>query len=234
MHFQAKEDASEKVLQAEKLASLGKAAGFVAHNARSDLGAVQIYLKQMIKDITKMGITEFNLILERMQKNLKNVNTSIVDLLDIAKKPEFEKKPVFFNDAFQEKFKDFKNEAKIYNLQFTVKSSKRLPIISLDKQKMIQVFTNLFKNSLDAAPNGGEIKLEVKTRNHKLIIGWENPGEQIPENEHEKIFDIFFSKKESWGFGLAYCKKIIEGHNGKIYVDPEFKKGTRFIIEIPY
>jgi signal transduction histidine kinase len=234
MHFQAKEDATKKVLQAEKLASLGKAAGFVAHNARNDLGAAQIYLNQLMKAISKKRITEFNLILERMQKNLKNVNASIVDLFDIARKPELEKKPVSFNDAFQEKFKEFEDEARSYQLQFMVKLSSKLPVIQFDEKKMAQVFTNLFKNSIEASPKGGEIKMEIKTSNRKLIVSWENTGKQIPTEEREKIFDIFYSTKESWGFGLAYCKKIIEGHNGKIYVDPYFKHGNRFIIEMPY
>lgn len=234
MHFQAKEDADKKVLQAERLASLGKAAGFVAHNARSDLWAVQIYLNQIMKGISKKGITEFNPILESVQKNLKNVNTSIADLLDIAKKPELEKKQVSFNDAFQEKFKDFENEAKLYDLHFRVKLSNKLPAIPLDEKKMAQVFSNLFKNSLEATSEGGEIKVEVKTHDQTLIIFWENTGEHIPEDQHEKIFDIFYSQKRSWGLGLNYCKKIIEEHNGKIYVDAKFKKGTRFVIEIPF
>lgn len=234
LHFQAKEDAVKKAIRAEKLATLGEAAGFIAHNARSDLGAVQIYTNQLIKNLAKKEITDYDDILKKIDKNLINLNTALADLLDISKEPEIHKRVIAFNDAFQEKFKDLMNEASSYKLKFSVEVADDLPLLLVDDKKISQVISNLFKNSVDATPKGGSIKVQFKTDNHQIVIFWENSGNSIKEEDQDKIFDAFYSTKKSWGFGLAYCKKIIEGHNGKIYVDSGFKEGCRFVIELPY
>jgi PAS domain S-box-containing protein len=234
LHFQAKEDAMKMAIRAEKLAALGEAAGFVAHNARSDLGAVQIYTNQLIKNLAKKEITDYDDILNRIDRNLINLNTALTDLLDISKEPQIHKRFITFNNAFKEKFRDLMSEASSYKLKFSIEVADDLPLLLVDERKINQVFSNLFKNSVDATPKGGSIKVQFITDNHQILIFWENSGNSIKEEDQDKIFDAFFSTKKSWGFGLAYCKKIIEGHNGKIYVDPGFKEGCRFVIELPY
>lgn len=233
LHFQAKIEADKKAIKAERLAALGQAAGFVAHNAKNDLGAAQIYVNQLEKKISRKGVTDFNKNFEDIQRNLKNANTALVDLLDLSKKPELRKKFLSLSAAFKDTFKGFFYEAESYKRKFSTEIEKNLPLISLDEKKINQVFKNLFRNSIEATQEGGIIKVEFKTMDHKLIIFWEDSGKGIQEKELEKVFEVFYSTKNSWGIGLAYCKKIIEEHDGKLCVDREFNEGCRFIIELP-
>jgi signal transduction histidine kinase len=91
------------------------------------------------------------------------------------------------------------------------------------------VLENIMKNSIDAMPNGGEIKITVFNHKGKVVIDVKDTGIGIPKNKHKAVFKPgFSSKKRGWGLGLSLSKRIIEEyHKGKIFVkSSEPGKGT--------
>lgn len=113
-------------------------------------------------------------------------------------------------------------------------------LIHADKDLLQQVFINLIGNALKFTPNGGNITVHISDNEQEVQVTVSDTGKGIAKELHELIFDKFFQAKnqtikkpEGTGLGLAICKRIIEMHNGKIWVDSEVEKGSRFTFTIP-
>lgn len=110
-----------------------------------------------------------------------------------------------------------------------------------DEDRILQVLTNLFSNSLKfTEPDTGVITVSTYQKEDMVYISVTDNGKGIPEEEHGHIFEKFYQSKnqnikkpQGSGFGLAICKKIIEGHRGNIWVDNTINSGARFIFTIP-
>ena len=104
----------------------------------------------------------------------------------------------------------------------------------LDKTKMLRTIVNLLKNSIEAMPEGGFIKLRTEIKKNELVIQVEDTGKGIPEEAINKIFNPMFSTKPTGlGLGLSYVKEVIETHMGNISVESVVDVGTKFTIRIP-
>ena len=127
------------------------------------------------------------------------------------------------------------------NAQLTVES---LPIVMAEKNQLYQVFLNIISNALKFSKQGQAVQIRVYAE-EKLVdeqtfwqISIEDNGIGFDPQYSDKIFEIFQrlhgrSKYEGTGIGLAVCKKIIDRHNGKISVESELGKGSRFILLLP-
>ncbi|SHJ07778.1 sensor histidine kinase [Aquimarina spongiae] len=110
-----------------------------------------------------------------------------------------------------------------------------------DEDRIIQVLTNLLSNALKfSSENTGKIKVQVRQKRQMVEILVEDNGKGIPKEEMSYIFDKFYQSKNQntkkpigSGLGLAISKKIVESHNGKIWVDKKYKEGARFLFTIP-
>ncbi|MCS6905814.1 MAG: ATP-binding protein [Bacteroidia bacterium] len=110
-----------------------------------------------------------------------------------------------------------------------------LPMIKAYPDELSQVFINIIQNAIHAMQGVGELHIAGKVEGERLILSFRDTGPGIPAHLINKIFEPFFTTKkqgEGTGLGLDICKKIIEKHKGKIYVDSEPGK-TIFFIELP-
>lgn len=112
----------------------------------------------------------------------------------------------------------------------------KVPMINCYPDELIQVWTNLIHNALQAMGNQGVLKVMVKMEENHLIVSVQDSGSGIPENIQEKIFEPFFTTKasgEGSGLGLDIVKRIIDKHDGSISFQTEIDKGTTFYIKLP-
>ena len=119
-------------------------------------------------------------------------------------------------------------------------TEENLPAINVDRDAISQALINLIDNSIKYSTEVKEIMIEVKKRNSRLLIEVTDKGQGIAKRYHKKIFDKFFRVTAGLvhdvkgnGLGLALVKHIVEAHHGKITVESELKKGSRFIISLP-
>lgn len=104
-----------------------------------------------------------------------------------------------------------------------------------DKIKLNSVFTNLIKNAIEAIDYEGKIDINIKAlpKDNSLSIEFSNNGNKIPENYIDTIFEPYTTYKDGGtGMGLSICKKIIDSHNGIIYVSSTDDE-TKFTIILP-
>ena len=125
-------------------------------------------------------------------------------------------------------------------IKFNISSSKDdFPLIDLDREQMVRVFTNLIANSVDSLDGGGDGEIEFFTSildNYKMIrVEVKDNGSGIPDKVKKKVLEPYFStKKHGTGLGLAIVNQIVSDHGGYLRITDNFPKGTVVAIELPY
>jgi len=115
-----------------------------------------------------------------------------------------------------------------------------LPPVHADKAKLKQVLFNLLSNSVKFTPEGGKLKVEAVRNGNWCQVSVVDNGIGIREEDKGRIFEPFYQLngfliegKNGTGLGLAIAKQIIEKHGGRIWVESEYEKGSRFIFTLP-
>ena len=109
----------------------------------------------------------------------------------------------------------------------------------MDAARIKQVLLNLVANAIKFTPEAGKIWVRAKSDDGKVRVEVGDTGPGVPEEDHERIFDEFqqasmgAGKPEGTGLGLALAKKFVENHGGKIWVESEIGKGSRFYFTLP-
>lgn len=105
-------------------------------------------------------------------------------------------------------------------------------VIYMDEKEFISAISNIIKNAFEWAKS--KVKVIIDGTKDHIIIIVEDDGPGIPKEDINKIFEPFYTKRESGtGLGLAIAKRIIVENQGYLFVDPNMKNGTRFVIQLP-
>jgi signal transduction histidine kinase len=223
------------IKEAEKQALAGRIAAGIAHEIRNPLTTVRGYLQFLVKEVDEKTSSLFtNLLIPEIDR----ANKIISDFLSIAKPAHLQTEKIQIGSFLTDYLgKFFKSEALLYGIQMDIEldSDTENVYIHGNKEELLQVFMNLFLNSLQAKNNQPlKIKLSAKLAVSIVQIVFADNGKGIPANILNQIFDPFFSTKDSGtGLGLSVSRKIIENHGGFMYVNSN-AEGTSFVIDIPY
>jgi signal transduction histidine kinase len=109
------------------------------------------------------------------------------------------------------------------------------PVLTINRDKIIQVLINLIRNAIQATSDAGTISVRVAENQHYALIDITDDGCGISSDQIDSIWQPFFTTKgeQGTGLGLDICKRIIEGHNGHISCQSHVGTGTTFTIELP-
>lgn len=187
----------------------------------------QHYLGAVVKETERLShlITQV-LNLERYESGRQKLQLSSVDLRELVHDTISSLQPLISEKKIQ--------------LLYQIPDSMLLQ--QCDESLLRQVFTNLISNAIKfVEPETGTIKISIFSNHDEWQVWIQDNGKGIAPELHELIFDKFFQAKnqtikkpEGSGLGLAICKKIIEMHQGKIWVESEESKGARFIFTLPF
>ncbi|WP_413309539.1 PAS domain-containing protein [Bacillus sp. 1P10SD] len=223
---------TEEVLhRQDKLAAVGQLAAGVAHEIRNPLTSMKGYAEFLQLDEKDTERMEFlNIILDEIER----VNTIVEDFMVLAKPKavELEEKnvvPVIKNVVSLLEF-----EARKKNVRLSFDCNQEIIQIECDENRLKQVFLNFIKNGIEAMPNGGDLHVKTTIHENNVQISIQDSGVGIPKEKLKKLGEPFFTtKKNGNGLGLMVSFKIIESHNGKVFVESEPNKGTTFNIFLP-
>lgn len=127
----------------------------------------------------------------------------------------------------------FEGQANLYNVLIKKELDANLPFIQC-QSSINQVFINVFKNAIESMPQGGEVIVQAKQVNDKIVIRINDTGFGIPQDEITKIGNPFFTTKETGtGLGLMVSMKIIQNHKGTMRIESEVGKGTMVEVILP-
>jgi two-component system NtrC family sensor kinase len=231
--------AQEQLVNAEKLASLGRMSAGVAHELNSPLTGIVTFGHLMLKRLTPdrtQDIEDTKVIIEQAERCSKIVR----GLLGFSRKTASEKSVVNLNKLVENTIDMVKNQAKFHDIVFKLNLDGSLPAILIDSNQIQQVFLNLLINAADAMEENGAIIISSETINDSgrtyAELKFCDTGTGIPSDIAGKIFEPFFTTKpvgKGTGLGLSVSYGIIKKHEGSISVANEPGSGACFVVRLP-
>ncbi|WP_345242399.1 ATP-binding protein [Pontibacillus salipaludis] len=211
----------------------------VSHELRTPLASVLGYTELMLN--RELKPEKQKRYLSTIEKEAKRLTNLINDFLDLQRmesgRQVYEKEFIQVEEVAQEVIDSFP-----YSSQHEVylnNHSSHLPVLA-DREKLIQVFTNLISNAIKFSPDGGKVIVTMNGNDQELFIHIADEGLGIPDHELPKLFKKFHRIDNSerrkiggTGLGLSIVKEIVEAHGGKITVRSEAGKGSVFTITLP-
>jgi len=225
----------EKLIQSEKLASLGQLAAGVAHELNNPLATILLYADILRREsaLDPQHQTDLETIINETLR-CKHI---VSGLLNFARQTQVNAQPTSLNDLIQELIGIEKRHPRYEKISFNLELDAALPLAELDAAQLREVLLNLIHNAADAMPDGGEITIRTAAKPDGMItIEVQDEGKGIPQEHLSKLFTPFFTTKpvgKGTGLGLAIIYGIVKMHRGQINVQSEVGRGTTFTISLP-
>jgi len=235
-----------QLIQAQKMEAIGTLAGGIAHDFNNLLMVIQGNVSLMLLDVNPAH-SHYEM-LRTIEKQVQSGSKLTSQLLGYARKGRYELRPTHLNQLVADTSEAFGRTRK--NITIHRDLAGDLFTCEADQGQIEQVLMNLFVNSADAMPKGGDLFLKTANVNFKEIKGrgyTPNPGDYIlltvtdtgvgiDSKTIDRIFDPFFTTKElgrGTGLGLASTYGIVKGHGGYIEVESEKCLGSTFKVYLP-
>jgi two-component system phosphate regulon sensor histidine kinase PhoR len=182
--------------------------------------------------------------LKIIEEHTERLNRLINDLLELSKieskeiKMKLNKENI--KEIILEIISNFKENILIKEHKIDLDLPHNLPFINIDKEKMKIAFSNLLENAIKFTPDKGRILIKGEDKGEKIQIEFIDNGEGIPKEHLPRLFERFYRVDKArsrelggTGLGLAIVKHIVQSHGGKVGVESELGKGSRFFITLP-
>ena len=235
-----------KLIQAQKMESLGTLAGGIAHDFNNILMGIQGNVSLLLSDRDKGDLNLEKL--ESIEQYVNNASELTRQLLGLAKGGNYELEPTDLNELIDRSSKMFGRTKK--EILIITDLQDDLWTAEVDRGQIEQAILNIFVNAWQAMPEGGELCISTQNTTFSKADLWasqQTPGKYVKisivdtgtgmsQETKERIFDPFFSTKDKsrgTGLGLASAYGIIESHRGIINVDSDLGKGSTFTILLP-
>jgi len=227
--------AQSQLIQSEKMASLGMMAAGIAHEINNPLTTILLNSNLLLEDeeCSKSYQEELEIISDEATRCGKIVK----GLLDFARQSKPEKRLADINLVLNQTLAIIESQAPFYNIVINKNYDDQLPQIMVDPNQIKQVFMNMILNAAEAMSEGGELTIstDISSDNGYILIKFVDTGCGISQENLSKLFDPFFSTKETrgTGLGLAVSYGIVRKHNGSIEVESELGLGSSFMVKLP-
>jgi len=226
-----REQAIARLVQSEKLASIGKIVAGVAHEVNNPLATIATCIHNLQAETTAP-----NRNLEIISQGAERIERIVRQLTDFSRAGSLELQQLSSDSFFAESAEFGRMALRKHAVRLVaVDTCQPAIMLSLDKGKMQQVLLNLLINAADASPSGASVTISASKAAGTYTLSVHDQGAGIPAQMQERIFDIFYTTKlagQGTGIGLAICKSIVEMHGGTLRF--ESKPGdTTFTVSVP-
>ncbi len=229
-----REELARKLVQADKLSSIGLLAAGVAHEVNTPLAVISTYAQMLAKQVSEDD--QKSKLLEKIAKQTFRASEIVNSLLNFSRTSPTEYTDLDLNRVIRETSSLVDHQFQKTGVDTRLILAEDLPVMRGNAGKLQQVFLNLFINARDAMPAGGTLTVRTWSENGFAHVEVADTGQGIPSENLARIYDPFFSTKgpkKGTGLGLAITYGIVQEHNGIIEVDSALGRGTRFRLEFP-
>ena len=228
---------SKQLVQAQKLASLGRLTSGVAHELNNPLNNISTSLQILIEEIEEDDLEYKKELLIGAEKEVERGKEIVRSLLEFARERSLTLKQVVFKDLVDSAIQRVRSQIPD-NININIDVPDNIQA-TLGPERIERVLINLIVNAVQAMKNGGDITIRAKNEFDKEGFSFQvtDTGEGIDEKIISKIFDPFFTTKDvgkGSGLGLSIIYGIMEQHDGNISVSSEVGKGTIFTCFLPF
>jgi PAS domain S-box-containing protein len=226
-----------RVVQAEKLTSLGQLAASVVHEINNPMTAVSTYAEALLMRAQAMpsaeaaDVEKFRKIVDNSERVLRFTR----DLVSYARPAHDKPTQVDLNATIEQAIGFCEHVLSKHQVKL-VRDLASVPPFLAVKQNLVQVTVNLITNACHAMPKGGEVTVSTRAQAGVAVLKVTDCGLGIGPDVRARIFEPFFTTKpdgKGTGLGLSIVQGIVESHGGSIEVDSEVGRGTTFTIRLP-
>lgn len=223
-------DLQKELRRNERLAALGKMAAGVAHELRNPLSSIKglaLLLKTKLHDAH--GTETADILVQEVER----LNRSIGELLDYARPQKLQLEKINICEILNKSVTLIAADVESYGVSLNLDCEETY-FVNGDKDKLNQVFLNLFLNSIQAMEKGGTLSITTRKKGNWGVCQVEDTGCGLEQESIHKVFDPYFTTKSGGtGLGLAMSAKIVEEHNGTIEFRSDIDSGTIVKVNLP-
>ncbi len=229
------------MVESHKLKAIGTLTAGVAHELNNPINNIMLTAHSLLEDHRELSEKELLEMIQDLINEAERSRSIVRNLLDFARESESVSEPLDLGNEVRETLKLAANQIKVSGVKVDIGVQSDLPKIRGDKQKLKQVFLNIILNAVDALETqgkNGRIKIDVEKALSPgfLAVHVLDNGCGIPAHILPYIFDPFFTAKKPGkgsGLGLSVSHGIVNIHGGRIKVDSEEGRYTRFTVLLP-
>ena len=227
-------ETQEKLLQSEKLAAMGRLTSQIAHELNNPLYGIMNTLELLKTEVPAEN--KRRKILDMALSETVRLTDLLRKMLSFSKPEEEERQLTDVNQVLDEILLLVKKQLLENSVRISSSLADDLGMIYASRSQLRQVFLNMIANARDAMPDGGTLTVNTMRKEDYIHIQIADTGTGIREENLNKIFDAFFTTKDSVkdvGLGLSVCYGFIKDHGGDIQVRSKLGSGTTFTIILP-
>jgi PAS domain S-box-containing protein len=228
-------------VQAERATQLrDEMLAVVAHDLRNPLHTIAVGLETMLK-LQPPDDERAARQLVVMQRTIRSMNRMILDLLDVTRIEggnfALAQEHVQVQPLLNEVLELFEAPARECGISLTCNAPNGAPCVIGERDRLVQVLSNLIGNAVKFTPPCGQISVRVRLLEESLHVSVEDTGPGIPSENLPQLFDRFWQAdptgRVGTGLGLAIAKAIVEAHGGHIWAESVLGRGTTFHFTVP-
>lgn len=220
--------------QYEELAEL---AGSLAHEIKNPLSIIHMNIDLLSEDLVEIDTPSSRRCLPRVdmvRDQCERMEGLLRDFLRYARLRHIDLLPGSLNDQVDRVMDAYQAQADAQKIDLQCYLDPDLPSIRLHSDSLQSALINLVKNALEAMPDGGQLWARTYSNRGGVILDLIDSGSGLDDNTVMHMFEPFYSTKDGGsGLGLPTARKIIEAHGGRISVQSEVGRGTKFSLQFP-
>ncbi|MGE5489136.1 MAG: ATP-binding protein [bacterium] len=229
-----RDELERRLMQADKLSSIGLLAAGVAHEVNTPLAVISTYAQMLQRQVS--GDDQKARLLDKISKQTFRASEIVNSLLNFSRTSPTAFVEVNLNRVIQESALLIEHQLQKAGIRLELDLEEQIPSIKGNPGKLQQVFLNLFLNARDAMENGGTLTVRSRAQGDAIAVDVLDTGHGISQEHISRIFDPFFTTKavrKGTGLGLSVTYGIVREHLGVIDVYSQPGEGTRFHLEFP-
>jgi PAS domain S-box-containing protein len=227
-------ETQEQLLQSEKLAAMGRLISQIAHELNNPLYGIMNTLELLKTEVSPEN--KRRRVLDMALSETVRLSELLRKMLSFSKADEEEKQPVDVNTILDEILLLMAIHLRENSIRIRRSFEDHLGKVYASKNQLRQIFLNMITNAREAMPEGGNLTVKTVSKGEWIHIELSDTGSGIREEHLDKIFDAFFTTKDSVkgvGLGLSVCYGFVKDHGGNLKVVSKVGEGTTFTIVLP-
>jgi two-component system sensor histidine kinase FlrB len=222
----------DRVGQQKRLAEMGKMAASLAHQIRTPLASVLLYVSTLKRQVLN---EEDRLVLaEKMTSRLRHLEQLIEDMLLYSRDGKVGEEFFTTQAMLDELYLGLEPQLEQTNTRFVKINHARDLIIHGNRQMLLSALTNLVMNAIQAMKQGGHLEVIITQEKNQVIIALKDNGPGIPVELQQQIFDPFYTTRtQGTGLGLAVVKAVATAHGGDVQLESKAGQGSTFKVILP-
>jgi signal transduction histidine kinase len=236
--LEKKSELEAKLQQAEKSAVVGRLGSAIAHEIRNPLNYINLtldHLRSKFKPQEADKGAAFDKLTSQLKAEVARINQQISDFLNYSRPANANLRPIDARRVVEDSLRIVEAEAEEKHIRIGIVEQENVSEVLGDPEFLRSVFNNLFINAVQSMEStGGNLNVKISPDDGFVRFDISDTGSGISEENIPKIFEPYFSTKETGtGLGLAIVQKIVDVHHGTIDVKSTEGDGTSFTVKLP-